>query len=161
MQDAAAATRVFPLLLNHPIVVAKAHIPLCMRGNAGRSAQTARNAGVGGAKGEVALVGVFLAAGIKPGIQVRVGDGFKLFVREDVDHAIRAAHTRGRAVGTGGLDFTGALAAVRVADECILNVSAIERRMGMEAAILGAESGRFVDVGGAEYEIHAPGIGGQ
>ena len=103
---------------------------------------------------EVALVGIFVAAGVKPGIQVRIRDGFFSLVGDDIAHAVSAAHASRRAVGAGALDFAAAGALVSVADECPLDVGAIDRLMGMEAAELSAESALF-DIRRSQEQVNA------
>src|SRR5579859_3631735 len=92
---------------------------------------------------EVALVRVFVAGGVKPGIEIGIGDGFFGFMRDHVDHAIGAANTRCRAVGTGALDFTTGGALVSVADESPLNGGPVDRLMCVETAELVAEPALF------------------
>ena len=92
MLDALAAGSIFPLLLDHPVIAAKGLVEFCSCGLSGSRADAGRSAGGRGAEVEVALIGIFLAAGVKPGVQVRIRDGLKLLVREDVNQAICAAH---------------------------------------------------------------------
>ena len=112
----------------------------------------------GSAEIEIALIGIFFTAGVKPCVQVGVCDGFFAFVGHDVDHAIRAADTGCRAVGTGGLVFAAARAAIWITDKCILNVSAAQGSVGMKTAILGAESRSLIDIRGREHHVYAIGI---
>src|SRR6478752_1746268 len=62
---ATAAAAVFPFHLDQPAVAAKGLVDVGAIGNNRRRTKL-----------EVALVGVFLAAGVKPGVEVGVGDGF-------------------------------------------------------------------------------------
>src|SRR5579864_3490490 len=126
---ATAAPAVLPLHLDHPVVAAESLV------EPGAVARRLR-----GAELEVALVGIFLAAGIKPGIQVRISDGFFRFVGHDVGHAISSAYARGRAVRTSSLDFTGVGALLGVADKRPLDIGAVQGLMSVEAAELGARS---------------------
>src|SRR5437764_1096572 len=96
--------------------------------------------GGGGAEFEIALIGIFIAAGVKPGIQIRVSDGFFGFMCDHVAHAIRAAYAHGGAVGPGGLDFASAGALVNIADEGIFNVRAANGCVGVESAVGPAKS---------------------
>ena len=158
MLDALAAGSIFPLLLDHPVIAAKGLVEFCSSGLSGSRAKPVRIAGGGCAEVEVALVGIFLAAGVKPGVQVRIRDGLKLLVREHVDQAVCAAHAGCRAVGAGRLNFATAGAAIRIADKGVFDIDAAECGMGMETAVLGAEAGSFIDVGGSQHHIYAVGI---
>ena len=80
---ATAAAAVFPFHLDHPVVAAK-----------GLVETSAVGCRLRGTKFEVALVGIFVACGVEPGIEVGIGDGFFGLVRDDIGHAVRAAHTR-------------------------------------------------------------------
>src|SRR5437764_245254 len=125
---ATAAAAVFPFHLDHPVMAAEGLVePGAVRSR------------LRGTEFEVALVGIFVAGGVKPGIEVGIGDGFFGFVRNDVDHAIRAAHARGRAVGTGALDFAARGALISVADKRPLDIGSVERLMCVETAELAAE----------------------
>src|SRR5882672_2693572 len=79
---ATAAAAVFPFHLDQPVFAAKGLVEMCAI--AGYRRRT---------KLKVALIGIFLAAGVKPGIQVRIGDCFFTLVSNDVDHPVRAAYT--------------------------------------------------------------------
>src|SRR5215467_15233705 len=117
MLNTAAAVGVFPVLLDHPVIAAEGLVEFGPSGIASRRASVAAVAGRGGAEVEVALVRVLLAGAVEPRVQVGIGDGFFLFMGEDVDQAVSAAHARRRAVGTGALDLAGIRATVSVADE--------------------------------------------
>src|SRR5579859_6339502 len=160
MLNAGAAVGVFPVLLDHPVIVAEALVELGSSGLAGGAAQSAGSAGAGGAEVEVALVAVFIAAAIEPGIEVGIGNGFFLFVRQNVDESIRATHAGSRAVGAGCLNGAGGLAAVGVADKGPLDVLAAESLMSVEAAELRAEA-LFAHSGISNDHVQAVGIGGQ
>src|ERR1044071_1097648 len=80
---ATAAAAVFPFHLDHPVVAAKGLVETSAIGRCLRWAEF-----------EVALVRVFIAGGVKPGIEIRISDGFFGFVRDLVGHAARAAHAR-------------------------------------------------------------------
>src|SRR6185437_9958060 len=146
---ATATAAVFPFHLDHPVVAAKSLVETCAVGC--RLCRTEL---------EVALVRVFIAAGIEPCIEIRISDGFFCFVCHHIGHAIRAAHARCRAVGTGGLDFAAAGALVSVANECPLDIGSVDSLMGVETAELGAESALF-DVRGGCKDIDAVRIGRQ
>lgn len=122
MQDALSACRILPLLLNHPVIVAEAYVPSGTRGFTCRRANAGGGAGGSGSEIEVALIGVLIAAGVKPGIQIGIRDGFKLLMREHVDKAIRSANIGRGAVGTCALDFAAAGATIRISDERILDI---------------------------------------
>src|SRR5260221_5115477 len=146
---ATAATAVFPFHLDHPVMAAEG---LIEPGAVGRR--------LCGAKFEVALVGIFLAGRVKPGVQIGISDRFFSFVRNDIDHSVRAAHTRCRAVRTGSLDFAAGGTLVSVADKCPLDIGSVERLMGVESTELRAESTLF-DVGRGRKYIHTVGISRQ
>ncbi len=126
---ATAAAAVFPFHLDHPVVTAKG---LVKPGAVGSS--------LGRTELEVAFVGIFLAAGVKPGIQVRVGDSFFGFVRDHVAHAVRAAYANRGAVGAGGLNFATIRALIHVSYESVLDIRSANGRVGVEAAIGPAEA---------------------
>src|SRR5258708_1315346 len=109
---AGAAAGVSPVLLEHVVVAAKRLVVFSSGRCTCGSAQTVRIAGGGSSEVEVALVAIFLAAGVKPGVQVRIGDGFFQFVRNNVRHAVNAALSGGSAVGAGALYFAAGGAAV-------------------------------------------------
>src|SRR5689334_12297649 len=113
-----------------------------------------------GAKAEVALISVFRAARIKPGIQVRIRNGFFCFVRNHVGHSVSAAAASGNAVRTGGLGFAAVGALVNVSDKRPLDVGSVERLTGVEAAELGTEPA-LTHVRGSQEQIHAVGISRQ
>src|SRR5262249_41032578 len=129
MLDAAPAVCILPVLLDQEIDTAKDLVKL-------------RSVGCGlcRAEIEVALVGIFFASTIKPGIQVRIRDRFLAFMGNHVGHAIRAAYTGRRTIGSSGLSFAARGTAVRVADEGVFDVRAIQSRARMKAAVLGAET---------------------
>src|SRR6185312_12571132 len=142
-----AAAAGFPFHLDQPIVAAKGLVEMgAVAGNRRRP------------KLEVALVRVFIAAGIKPGVQVWIGDGFFGLVRDHVSHAVLAAYARGRAVGAGELRFTAVGALVNVTDESILNVRAADGGMGMETAVGAAEAGALFYVRGGQDKIDSAGV---
>jgi len=105
---------------------------------------------VKGARGEIlantefpgAFVGIFVTSGIKPSIQFRIRNGFFRLVRHDRCHAISATV----AIGTDGLSFTAARAAVRISHERVLDIGAQNGSMSVPAAVLGAKAGCFVYV---------------
>ena len=140
MLDAASAIGVFPVLLDHPVVTAEDLVELGPEGNAAWRAESPAHTGLDGSEVEVALIRIFLSAGIKPGIQVGIGNGFKLLVRQYVDESIRAANTACRAVWAGALDFAARRAAVGVANERPLDVLSTQRLVRVEPAELRAES---------------------
>ena len=140
MLRAGAAAGIAPVLLEHVVVVAKGLIVLGGSCSAGSRAQAVCIAGGGGAEVEIALVGVFLAAGIKPGVQIRIRDGFFQFMGDHVGHAVNAADVGCRAVRTSSLDFAAGGAAIHVADERVLDVGTAQSRARVEAAVLCAES---------------------
>ena len=158
MLGASATAGVSPVLLQHPVVVAEGLVVFCRSGRAGSGTQAIGVTGVSSAEIEIALIGVFLAAGIKPGIQVGIGNGFFQFVRHGVGHAISAAHISGRTVRAGALDLATRGTAVHVADERIFNVHAAQGGVRMPAAVLGAESRGLTDARGGQHEVHAVGI---
>src|SRR6266404_8064008 len=84
MLNASAAVPVFPVLLDHPVIVAEGLVELRARGISSSGAKAASGTSFSGAEVEVALVAIFLAVCIKPGIQVRIRNGFFLFMRKDV-----------------------------------------------------------------------------
>src|SRR5437762_1513519 len=92
---------------------------------------------ISSAKSPGALVGVLIAAIVVPGVQIRIGDRFLQLVRDDGSHAIRS----GVAVRSSGLLLARARAAVRISDECVLDVRARNGAVSVPAAILRAESG--------------------
>jgi len=59
--------------------------------------QRAVAGGVSGAKGPGAFIGVFVALTVAPCIEVRIGDGFLQFVRDDRSHGVGG----GIAIGAG------------------------------------------------------------
>src|SRR5215471_433100 len=134
MLNAAAAVGVFPVLLDHPVIAAEGLVEFGSSRIACRRAAVAAVAGRGRAEVEIALVRVLLAGAVEPRVQVRIGDGFFLFVSQDVDQAVSAAHARGRAVRTGGLDLATRRAAVRIADESPLDVRSVQRLARVETA---------------------------
>src|SRR5882672_2917802 len=144
---ATAAAAVFPFHLDQPVFAAKGLVEVCAI--AGYRRRT---------KLEVALVGVFLAAGVKPGIQVRIGDGFFGFVRDYVGHAVRAAYACSWAIGAGELGFAAVRALVHVADEGIFNVCSTDGGTGMETAVGAAEAGALFYVRRGQDEVNAVGI---
>src|SRR5947199_10694902 len=103
MLGASAAAGVSPVLLQHPVVVAEGLVVFCRSGCAGSGTQAIGVAGVSGAEMEIALIGILLAAGIKPGIEVGIGDGFVQFLRHGVCHAVSGAHGGCWAIGSGVL----------------------------------------------------------
>src|SRR5690242_13794629 len=103
---ATAAAAVFPFHLDEPVLAAESLVELrtvrcCLRR----------------AKLEVALVGVFVAACVEPGVEVRIGDSFFGLVGDHVGHAVGSANSGSWAVGAGGLRFAAIRALVHVADE--------------------------------------------
>src|ERR1041385_4790896 len=144
---ATAATAVFPFHLDHPVQAAKGLVELGAVGSRLRGTDL-----------EVALVGIFVAAGVKPGIQVRIGDGFFRLVGENVRDAVHAASARSRAIRAGRLDFAAVGALVHVADVSVLNVRAVNRSVGVEAAIGPAEARSFAYVRRRENDVNAVGI---
>src|SRR5439155_13998861 len=72
-------------------------------------------------------------------------------------HAVGA----GVAVGTGGLRLAGRGAAIRIADERVLDVAASDAAVRMPAAVLGAETARLIHVGRGEHEVDAVRVTGQ
>src|SRR5579859_2319066 len=70
---ATAAAAVFPFHLDHPVVAAKGLIELGAIGSSLSRTEL-----------EVALIGIFITAGVKPGIQIRVRDCFFGLVRDYV-----------------------------------------------------------------------------
>src|SRR5579859_875270 len=160
MLNAGATVGVFPVLLDQPVIVAKGLVVVRSGSLTGGAAERARSTGGGGTEGEVAFVAVLIAVGIEPGIEVGIGNGFFLLVRQNVDQAIGAAHARRRAVGAGCLNGAGGLAAVGVADKGPLDVLASKSLTGVEAAELRAEA-LFAHVGGGDDHVQAVGIGGQ
>ena len=157
MLHASAATRVSPLFLHQVAVAAKGLVEFSAGCFTSSGANSRRRASGGGAEIEIALIGIFFTAGVKPGVQVRICDGFFAFVGHDIDHAIRAANTGCRAIGTRGLGFAATGAAIRVTDKCVLNVCAAQGSVSMETAILGAESRSLIDIRGREHHIYAIG----
>src|SRR5205807_4113127 len=101
-----------PILLEHPAVAAKGLVEL-----------RAVSGPLSDAEIEVALVSIFLAATIEPGIQVRIGNGFFNFMRQSVGHAIRAAVSIGR---RRELDFAAGRALIHVTYERPFDVCAID-----------------------------------
>src|SRR5690242_6707122 len=96
---ATAAAGIFPVHLDHPVGGAELLVVPC--------------SGAGGLcrpEFEVAFVGVLFSTTIKPRVQVRIGNRFFSFVADHVGHAVRPAV----AIGTVGLDFAAAGAAVNV-----------------------------------------------
>src|SRR5437016_1052056 len=87
---ASAGTAVLPFHLDQPVMAAKSLVELGAIAGC-RS----------GAKPEVAFIGIFLATGIKPGIQIRIGNRFFGLVGKHVDNAV----TAGISIGAGGLGF--------------------------------------------------------
>ena len=105
----------------------------------GRGADTAGDTSGNGTKLEVALVRIFIAAGIEPGIEIRIGDGFFSLMGNGVDHAIGPADVGRRTIGTSALSLTARRAFVHVADEGVLDVRAVDGGMSMEPAVGAAE----------------------
>src|ERR1051326_1590329 len=144
---ATAATAVLPLHLDHPVVAAEGLVEL--RAIRGR---------LRGTEFEVALVRILVAAGIKPGIQVGISDGFFGLMGDDVGHSVRAAHASRRAVRAGGLDFAAALALINVADKGVLNIGAADGGMRVETTVGAAETRAFFDVRRGQHKVNAVGI---
>ena len=89
---------------------------------------------------EVALIGIFIAAGIKPGIEVRIGDGFFSFVRDSVRMPSAPPTPVAGLSGPVGWVSQPLGQLVNVADEGIFDVRAADGGMRVEAAIGAAEA---------------------
>src|SRR5882762_1985526 len=122
---AVAAAGVDPVALDQEVAAAEAHV-----------GERAVGDMVGRAEGPGALVGVLLAPGVVPGVEVGVGRRLLQLVGDDRRHAVGA----GVAVRRGGLLLARARAAVGVANEGVLDVLAADRRVRVPAAVLGAEA---------------------
>src|SRR3569833_1950552 len=102
-----------------------------------------------------ALVGILCTLTVVPGVEIGIADRFLALVREDRRHAVRA----GVAVRRGLLLFTRGRAAVGVADERVLDVAAVDRRVGVPAAVLRAEARRRGDVGRRQHHVERVRVG--
>src|ERR1041385_7946784 len=144
---ATAAAAVFPFHLDEPVMAAKGLVEM------GAIAGNRR-----GTELEVALVRVFVAAGIKLGVQIGISDGFFGFVSDHIGHAVRAAYARGWAVGAGGLGFATIGALVNVSDEGIFNIGTADCRVGVESAVSAAKTRALFYVRGSQNQIDSIGI---
>ena len=70
---ATATAAVFPVHLDHPVLAVKGLVKLSAVGRSLRWSET-----------EIALIGIFVAGGIKPGIQIRIGNCFFCLMGNDV-----------------------------------------------------------------------------
>src|SRR5258708_38677762 len=157
MLRAGPAEGVAPVLLLQPRMTAKGLVEFRPCAHRRGGAAGGRGTGRDHAEVEVAFVGIFLAAGVKPGVEVGIGNRFLGLMSENVNQAISSAYAGCGAVGPGRLAFAARGAAIGVAYKSPFNVRSVECLAGMETAELAAESLLF-DVGGRQHHIDAVGI---
>ena len=125
MESTEAAAHVYPILLDKVIVSAKVHVGLSTVGSS-----------IGRPKGPGALIRVFRALTVKPGVEIRIAGGLFQFMGHNGQHTIRS----GIAIGPNRLRFARTGAAIRVAYKCELDVEPGDGSVRMPAAILGAKT---------------------